>query len=137
MKKIFFRTALLAVAVGIVMQTASCGTLLHPERKGQKDGRLDTTIVILDACGFLFGIIPGVIAFAVDLSNGTIYLPPGQSSFNDVEKSELIAIKCDDMSKEGIEKALSSYLGREVDLDGKDAVLCNFDTLEEGMQAAK
>ncbi len=59
----------------LVFQLAGCGTLLYPERRGQIGGRLDVGVVILDAVGLLFFIIPGVIAFAVDFSNGTIYLP--------------------------------------------------------------
>src|SRR3989339_1610058 len=56
-------------------QIVACGTILYPERKGQRDGRLDIGVVLLDGIGLLFFIIPGVIAYAVDFSNGTIYLP--------------------------------------------------------------
>lgn len=56
-------------------QLAACGTILYPERKGQRDGRLDIGVVLLDGIGLLFFIIPGVIAYAVDFTNGTIYLP--------------------------------------------------------------
>jgi len=59
----------------LIFQLVGCGTILHPERKGQKSGRLDVGIVVLDAIGLLFFFIPGIIAFAVDFSNGTIYLP--------------------------------------------------------------
>lgn len=54
-----------------------CGTLLHPERKGQTGGRIDPGIVLLDGVGLLFFFIPGVIAFAVDFTYGTLYLPGG------------------------------------------------------------
>src|SRR5215472_17337813 len=54
----------------------SCGTILYPERRGQPRGPLDPGVVVLDAIGLLFFIIPGVIAFAVDFSTGAIYLPP-------------------------------------------------------------
>lgn len=56
-------------------QLMGCGTLMYPERRGQRGGRLDVGVTILDAVGLLFFVIPGVIAFAVDFSNGTIYLP--------------------------------------------------------------
>ena len=68
------------VSLGLAMQAAGCGTIMHPERKGQKGGRIDAGVAILDALGLLFFIIPGVIAFAVDFSNGTIYLPGGPLS---------------------------------------------------------
>lgn len=53
-----------------------CGTMMYPERRGQPGGRLDWRVVALDAAGLLLFFIPGVIAFAVDFTNGTIYLPP-------------------------------------------------------------
>jgi hypothetical protein len=59
----------------LIFQLTGCGTLLYPERRGQMTGRLDIGVVLLDALGLFFFIIPGVIAFAVDFSNGTIYLP--------------------------------------------------------------
>lgn len=57
-----------------------CGTILHPERRGQAAGPLDWKIVALDAVGLLFFFVPGVIAFAVDFNNGTIYLPEHQQA---------------------------------------------------------
>jgi hypothetical protein len=54
---------------------SACGTIMYPERKGQIDGKLDSTVVILNGIGLLLFLVPGVIAFAVDFSNGTIYLP--------------------------------------------------------------
>lgn len=70
----------LLVTSGLILNLAACGTIIHPERKGQTSGRLDTSIVLLDALGLLFFFVPGVIAFAVDFSNGTIYLPGGFTS---------------------------------------------------------
>ena len=57
-----------------------CGTILHPERRGQPAGRLDWGVVLLDGLGLIFFLIPGVIAFAVDFATGAIYLPPEYSS---------------------------------------------------------
>ena len=59
----------------LIAQLVGCGTLMYPERKGQKDGRIDAGVAVLDGIGLLFFVIPGVIAFAVDFTNGTIYLP--------------------------------------------------------------
>ncbi|MFC6635368.1 hypothetical protein [Microbulbifer taiwanensis] len=64
----------------LVMNMTACGYFLYPERKGQQGGRVDPVVVILDGVALLFGILPGVVAFAVDFTNGTIYLPPGGSS---------------------------------------------------------
>ncbi|GGF75240.1 hypothetical protein [Alteromonas lipolytica] len=70
----------LTISSGLILNLTACGTILHPERKGQTDGRLDTSVVLLDALGLLFFFVPGVVAFAVDFSNGTIYLPGGFTS---------------------------------------------------------
>jgi hypothetical protein len=58
--------------------TTGCGTVLHPERRGQSAGKLDWGIVALDAVGLFFFFVPGVIAFAVDFATGAIYLPADQ-----------------------------------------------------------
>ena len=67
-----FNVVLIAV---LVFQFSGCGTILYPERRGQKGGHMDVGIVLLDGLGLLLFLIPGIIAFAVDFSNGTIYLP--------------------------------------------------------------
>ena len=59
----------------LVVQLTGCGTILYPERRGQMAGHIDAGVAILDGVGLLLFIIPGVIAYAVDFSNGTIYLP--------------------------------------------------------------
>ena len=68
------------LAVTMIVNLASCGTILYPHREGQKVGEIDPAVAILDGIGLLFFIIPGVIAFAVDFSNHTIYLPHSRSS---------------------------------------------------------
>ncbi len=68
------------VAAILVVQLLGCGTILYPERRGQPAGRYDTDVVILDAIGLLFFIVPGVVAFGVDFSTGAIYLPKGGKS---------------------------------------------------------
>lgn len=66
-----------------VMNLTACGYFLYPERRGQTTGRLDAAVILLDAAGLLIGIIPGVVAFAVDISTGAIYLPKGDKSVID------------------------------------------------------
>lgn len=63
------------LAITLSAGLVSCGTLMHPERRGQRGGNLDVGVVLLDGVGLFFFIIPGIIAYAVDFSNGTIYLP--------------------------------------------------------------
>ena len=55
------------ICIIVVVQLTGCGTLLYPERKGQKAGRIDAGVAILDGVGLLLFIIPGIIAFVVDL----------------------------------------------------------------------
>ncbi|USD23000.1 hypothetical protein [Microbulbifer variabilis] len=73
----------------VVINMSACGYFLYPERKGQSGGRVDPAVLILDGAALLFGIIPGIVAFAVDITNGTIYLPPGSSSVIDRHVSSL------------------------------------------------
>ena len=68
------------LTVILLVQVSACGTILYPDRRGQAAGKYDTDIVILDAVGLLFFLVPGVIAFAVDFATGAIYLPKGEKS---------------------------------------------------------
>jgi hypothetical protein len=106
----------------LVFQLTGCGTLLYPERRGQIAGRLDVGIVILDGIGLLFAIIPGVIAFAVDFSNGTIYLPAHRVV---VSKADLREIKFDPKhtSLAQLEKIIKDQTGCVVDLTQKNVRL--------------
>jgi hypothetical protein len=99
----------------LIFQLTGCGTLLYPERRGQVTGRLDTGVVVLDAIGLLFFIIPGVIAFAVAFGNGTIYLP---SKHVVVSKADLRQIKFDprNTSFAQIEKIIKDQTGYAVHL---------------------
>ncbi len=67
----------LILSLVLTFQLLACGLILYPERQGQHSGRLDPGIVLLDAVGLFFFIIPGVIAFGVDFTTGAIYLPEG------------------------------------------------------------
>ncbi|MBF0523170.1 MAG: hypothetical protein HQL24_08965 [Candidatus Omnitrophica bacterium] len=66
----------------LIFQLIGCGTIMYPERKGQKSGRIDIGVAVLDGIGLLFFLIPGIIAYAVDFNNGTIYLPHSMGSLN-------------------------------------------------------
>ena len=54
---------------------SGCGTLLYPERLNSTPSKkLDAKTVILDCAWLLAGVIPGIVALAVDFVNDTIYL---------------------------------------------------------------
>ncbi len=77
---IFKKILNIFILISLLLQISACGWILHPERRGQRSGRIDVGIVVLDGVGLLFFLIPGIIAFAVDFSSGCIYLPGGRYS---------------------------------------------------------
>jgi len=85
-KSWYSRGVALSLCGLLLLQLAACGTLIYPERRGQSKGELDPLIVVLDAVGILFFIIPGVASFIIDFNTGAIYLPPGQRSQQRVDK---------------------------------------------------
>jgi hypothetical protein len=111
----------LAQTAGLV----GCGTLLHPERRGQPPGgRLDWGIVVLNALGLLFFFIPGIIAFAVDFSTGAIYLPPEPPLSMPLAARPIAAGPLEKIetgrpqpSQEDVEQIVSAHAGRPVRLE--------------------
>lgn len=109
-----------AICHASLICSIGCGTVLHPERRGQPAGPLDWGIVALDAVGLLLFFVPGVIAFAVDFSNGTIYLPPER--YGDkvpLHRSEqLVTILLDDerITLRSLENAVSSHVRQAIRL---------------------
>ena len=75
MPKKLMKTLYVLVLAVLIVQLAGCGTLMYPERRGQKSGRIDMGIALLDGIGLFVFLMPGIIAYAVDFYNGTIYLP--------------------------------------------------------------
>jgi hypothetical protein len=112
--------ALLALA-GLLTHLTACGTLLHPERRGQPSGRLDPVIVALDAVGLLLFFIPGVIAFAVDFSNGTIYLPDGGSAdarpLPGGESVQTVRLSPAELTPERLESVVRERTGQSIRLE--------------------
>lgn len=115
----------------LIFQLIGCGTILHPQRKGQIDGQLDPAIVVLDGIGLLFFLIPGVIAFAVDFSNGTIYLPRGVSKF--LEPNNVREVKFDKKyaTYAAIERILKDESGRDITLLDKNMKIVKINSLDE------
>ena len=111
------RSVVAFLGASLALQLASCGTILHPERRGQPGGgRLDPAIVALDAVGLILFFIPGVIAFAVDFSNGTIYLPPEYSAV-DAERVRTVRLSPDELTPERLEQLVAEQTGRRIRLE--------------------
>ncbi len=124
------RKITLVVLAGVLMvQLSACGTLFWKERIGKASSdQIDPTVMILDCCGLLFGIIPGVIALVLDFNNKTIYFSkgePGATAMDKMDRSDMIAIKVDKMDRKSIEAALSKELGRSVDLSEMQILAAN------------
>ena len=82
----------------------------------------------MDAIGLFFFLIPGVIAFAVDFNNGTIYLPAST-------RVQLRQIKFDPkhMSLAKIEKIIKNETGRSVHLTQGNMQVSRLNSKEEMM----
>lgn len=123
------RRVMNGVVLGVTLTAlAGCGTLFHPERKGQIGGRIDPAVAIANGVGLLFFIVPGVIAYAVDFSNGTIYLPSGRSSAG-VETLPMEK----DMKVAELERLLSEKSGKSVSLDDEMVRVEAVETLDEAI----
>ncbi|WP_341938823.1 hypothetical protein [Marinimicrobium sp. C2-29] len=118
------------LCAGLILQTTACGTVLHPERKGQTGGRLDPAIVALNAVGLLLWVIPGVVAFAVDFSNGTIYLPGGSAQLTD-EQMERVTRADGQVDQEALEKVVNEELGMNVDLQASNVQVRAMESREQ------
>jgi hypothetical protein len=98
--------------------TSGCGTLLYPERKGQPKGEIDWLVFGLDAVGLLLFVVPGIIAFAIDARNGTLYLPADGYGFDSDSSEEILSVSVpeNDFHREGIEEEIRRQTGRSVSL---------------------
>jgi len=125
------------VAMVLVFQLAACGTLMYPERKGQKTGKIDPNVAILDGLGLLLFIIPGVIAYAVDFSNGTIYLP-GTASINGPGGAygewASLSIPPDNLTLDRVEEIIASHAHAEEALFYQDIEVYAVSSLSEAEQ---
>jgi hypothetical protein len=114
-------------AAALLVNLNSCGTILHPERIGQRGGRIDPAIAVLDAAGLLLFFIPGVIAFAVDFANGTIYLPPeyvvptGAQGAASQPRWHTLQYAPEELTPDRLEQVVGEQIGQPIDLQG-DAV---------------
>ena len=113
-----------------LVTTTACGVILYPERQGQKDGKIDLSVAFLDGVGLLLFIVPGLVAFAVDFHQGTIYLPNSQSAI-DAGEGEFREVRMDGpITKESIEAILMQELGLPIDLDHEQAIVTRLDSLQ-------
>lgn len=100
----------------LIFQLVGCGTIMYPERKGQKSGKIDAGVAVLDGIGLLFFLIPGIIAFAVDFNNGTIYLPGTSRSSLDLNGVKQVKFDPRHSHRADIERIVREQTGSTVKL---------------------
>src|SRR5690606_37658262 len=108
------RTVKATVLMLAMLHLSACGTILYPERKGQVSGQIDAGVAALNGIGLLFFLVPGVIAFAVDFSNGTIYLP--NSSATDTDDDVRVVHAGKHLTPDQLQALISAEVGQPVDL---------------------
>jgi hypothetical protein len=107
--------------------STSCGTLLYPERRGQPRGVIDPGVLLLDAVGLIFFVVPGIVAFAVDFSTGAIYFPPpaygpgpaySQTSQSTLTRQDLVKVQVPrgELNQAKIEQVVGQRMGQPVAL---------------------
>ena len=117
MVKKLVKTLYVLVCAVLIVQLAGCGTLMYPERRGQKGGRIDAGVAVMDGLCLLLFIIPGVIAYAVDFSNGTIYLPGTARSSLDLKDIKQVKFDPKHYTNATIEKIIKEETGYAVKLN--------------------
>lgn len=124
-KKILTRMIAVSLSAVMVLQLTACGTVFYPERKGTKSGEIDPIVAVADAIGLLFFFIPGVIAFAVDFSNGTIYKSGKRHS--SLTPAELKSVSPNGkLDKKALSILMSQKLGLAVNLDSSSLQMKKF-----------
>ncbi|MGI0154274.1 MULTISPECIES: hypothetical protein [Idiomarina] len=108
------KTVKAAALIAATLHLSACGTILYPERKGQVSGQIDAGVAALNGIGLLFFLVPGVIAFAVDFSNGTIYLPNSAAASGEDDVRIVHAGK--DLTADQLQQLISAEVGQPVDL---------------------
>lgn len=115
-KKSWKRVICLLVVAFFLLQTAACGYFIYPERRGQSRGRIDPAVAIMDGVCLILFVVPGIIAFAVDFSSGTIYLPGGRSAL-DNDKTAVVMADPKNMSDEALERIIHEETGLTIEME--------------------
>jgi hypothetical protein len=123
-----------ACALSVTTACSGCGTLLYPERRGQPSGPLDWKVVALNGIGLLFFFVPGVIAFAVDFINGTIYLPPeqhyGTAGNGEPARLAAVSVPAEKLNRETIAEHVTRHAGVPVQLEPGSYAVQELETID-------
>ena len=102
---------------------ASCGTILYPERRNQNVGRIDVGVALLDGFWLLAGLIPGIIAFAVDFSTGAIYLPAKSARGPDYDHIRTVRFDPKNTTQAQLEEIIRQETSRDFSFSDKRLTL--------------
>ena len=136
----YARTIAVVLAVSLLFQLTSCGTLIYSERQNQPRGKIDPTVAILDGIGLLFFIIPGLVAFAVDFHTNAIYLPPEEDASNKsvgeedaapADALKIVPFEPGESDVESIEKVISNEIGHTIRFGDDNVQAFAFSSAEE------
>lgn len=134
MKKQFLKISYIVISVVLIIQLAGCGYFLYPERRGQRPGgRVDPAVATLDALGLLLFIVPGVIAFVVDITNGTLYFPSGRhhaSISNERESLTVIQVNPGELNEKTIQEIVKKQTGVPIRFDLRNVEIYELDRTE-------
>jgi len=133
MAKKLLKSLYMLVGAVLIIQLAGCGTLMYPERRGQKGGRIDAGVAVMDGLCLLLFIIPGVIAYAVDFSNGTIYLPGTARGPVDLHDIKQVKFDPKHYTNETIEKIIKEETGYTVKLNRDNVKISRLESIDDMM----
>lgn len=131
MVKKLLKTLNILVCAVLIVQLAGCGVIIYPERRGQKGGRIDVGVAILDGLGLLLFIIPGIIAYAIDFSTGTIYLPGTARSSLDLKDIKQVKFDPRHYTNATIEKIIKEETGYAVKLNQDNLKIYRLESLDD------
>jgi hypothetical protein len=134
MERQFGKIFHIVVSVVLVIQLSACGYFMYPERRGQEPvGQIDPAIAVLDALGLLLFIVPGVIAFAVDITNGTLYFPSDRrhpSLSTETEHMTVIQVNPAELNAKAIQEVIQKHTGVSIRSDLRDVEIYALDRSE-------
>ncbi len=133
MLKKLVKTLYVLVCAVLIVQLAGCGTLMYPERRGQKGGRIDAGVAVMDGLCLLLFIIPGIIAYAVDFSNGTIYLPGTARGYLDLKDIKQVKFDPKHYTNATIEKIIKEETGHAVKLNQDNMKISRLESTDDMM----
>jgi hypothetical protein len=107
---------------------------LYPERKGQKSGKIDVGVAVLDGIGLLFFLIPGIIAYVIDFNNGTIYLPGTFLGALETEDFKEVKFDPKNSSMKSIEEIIKNETGYDVSLYQRQMKIVKLESSDDIME---